>query len=122
VCTVDLPARRLRVATAGHPPPLLATHAHARALDDVTDVPLGAGMRPRRQTEHALPSDSALLLYTDGLVERRDESLQHGLERLKRSTAHAAPDPEAIVDAVLDAARLTQTAGDDVAILAVAFA
>ena len=63
-----------------------------------------------------------MLLYTDGLVERRDEPLEVGLDRLGRSAqAHHTLDVEDFVDAVL-ADLVHRRLDDDVAMLAVRFA
>jgi serine phosphatase RsbU (regulator of sigma subunit) len=75
----------------------------------------------RRDLEAVLPAGSTLLLYTDGLVERRGELLDQGIERLRVAVgdAGAGPDadPDALCDHVLTA--LGPFEDDDVAVLAV---
>ncbi|HEY1133907.1 MAG TPA: SpoIIE family protein phosphatase [Nocardioides sp.] len=79
---------RLRWSNAGHPPPLVVTDGRARTLwSTATDPLLGllpdlAASSARRETVADLPPGSLLLLYTDGLVERRGEVLDVGIERL----------------------------------------
>jgi serine phosphatase RsbU (regulator of sigma subunit) len=87
---VDLDLCVFRFVSAGHLPPLMV-NAHEAALvesDDTRNQPLGAG-HPRSFDEQCVPLDpgSHVLLYTDGLVERKEESLTVGFDRL-RSAAH----------------------------------
>ena len=75
----------MRYACAGHPPPLLVREGAApELLWDGRSPPLGANLPqlPRREGELVLPRDARLLLYTDGLVERRTRPLDAGIERL----------------------------------------
>ncbi|MFE4049634.1 SpoIIE family protein phosphatase [Streptomyces sp. YIM B13518] len=111
---------RLAYSVAGHPPPLLVGADGAARFLTAARSPM-LGLDPR--AEHAgavepLPPGSTLLLYTDGLVERRDEDLTVGLERLRRHAAAAVHSPlEAFCDALLTA-QLTVDNDDDVAALA----
>ena len=80
----DRGTRTLRYARAGHPPPLLIESGGAgHFLDQALAPPLGPlkGVT-YREAETVLPDDATLLLYTDGLIERRHESLDKGLARL----------------------------------------
>jgi serine phosphatase RsbU (regulator of sigma subunit) len=108
----------LRWSNAGHPPPVLLTpDGTARLLATEPEMLLGLGPdADRSDHEVELPPGSMLVLYTDGLVERRDEALDVGLERLRRvaEQLHELP-PEARPDAMLD--RLGRDADDDVALL-----
>jgi anti-sigma regulatory factor (Ser/Thr protein kinase) len=80
------PARAVAsYACAGHPPPLLVSpNGDVAYLNDGRSWPLGLEVvRPRAQAGQApFPPGSLLLLYTDGLIERRGESLDVGLDRL----------------------------------------
>jgi serine phosphatase RsbU (regulator of sigma subunit) len=58
-------------------------------------------------------------LYTDGLIERRTESIDFGLQRLRAACADAPDDPEALCDFVLETMLGDDPLSDDVAILAV---
>ena len=110
----------LHFAAAGHPPPLLITaDGQARFLLDGRSPLLGFLPDTRRpDAVETLPPGSTVVLYTDGLIERRGEVLDDGLERLRRyaSTLAAAP-PREICDELL--ARLGQAGTDDVAIISV---
>ena len=75
----------LRFSSAGHMPPLLITpDGKPVYLDDLQDPPLAAttDARVRRAGTRTFPVGSTLLLFTDGLIERRTEAIDVGLERL----------------------------------------
>ena len=82
----------LRFANAGHPPPLLVEgNGQTSYLEGGLGPPLGATAHPRPDidaTAH-LDADSTLLLFTDGLVERRGSSILDGLTRLKALAAES---------------------------------
>ncbi len=102
---VDWESRTIAYSSAGHPPPaLLHTDATVEFLDGATDPPLGA--RPdhvdRPQAEISFADGDVLVLYTDGLIERRHEDIDAGLSRLADSLSrHRGADPETLADAVL---------------------
>ncbi|MET7291996.1 GAF domain-containing SpoIIE family protein phosphatase [Streptomyces griseoloalbus] len=77
-------AWRLHWSTAGHPPPLLLLpDGRVRYLDAEPGVPLGvAADLPRTDHVRAVPVDSTVILYTDGLVEVLGQSLDRGLDAL----------------------------------------
>ncbi|MGN9812607.1 SpoIIE family protein phosphatase [Micromonospora sp. BQ11] len=115
----------LRYACAGHPPPLLLPPGtEPRYLWDGRSGPLGtrAASRTRGEAELTLTRGSRLLLYTDGLVERRGERIDQGLERLvdvlgKRRDAPLAALAEEVSDAMLEG----EDGHDDTCLLALAF-
>ncbi|MFF7177496.1 SpoIIE family protein phosphatase [Streptomyces sp. NPDC008121] len=74
----------LHWSSAGHPPPLVVLPDETvRYLDAEPGLPLGVDASlPRPSHSFTLPADSTVILYTDGLVERHDESLDRGLEAL----------------------------------------
>jgi serine phosphatase RsbU (regulator of sigma subunit)/anti-sigma regulatory factor (Ser/Thr protein kinase) len=82
---LDLGTGDLRYACAGHPPPLLLpVDGEPRLLWEGRSTPLGAFSRPeqRAQAKVRLAEGDRLLLYTDGLVERRERGLDVGLDLL----------------------------------------
>jgi serine phosphatase RsbU (regulator of sigma subunit)/anti-sigma regulatory factor (Ser/Thr protein kinase) len=117
---VDLDAASVRFAWAGHPPPLLISAGRTRTLDVTPAPPLGVVPFARfPETEVALRPDDAIVLYTDGLVERRGESLEVGLERLAATADELAGSSiEDLTHGLVE--RLVGGAGteDDIAILA----
>ncbi|MGH3613898.1 MAG: SpoIIE family protein phosphatase [Pseudonocardia sp.] len=116
---VDPRARILRYSSAGHPPAILVDIAGAhRLLEHAQSRPLGvADGLDRPETDAALPAGSTLLLYTDGLIERRRESLDTGIGRAVTALAtgrELAPDD--LADRLI-AALLADDHPDDVALL-----
>jgi PAS domain S-box-containing protein len=115
--------RRVRWSNAGHPPPLLLhPDGTAELLHTTPELLLGvrAG-RPRTDHVAELLVGSTLLLYTDGLVERRGETLDDGLERLvSAAEALTGYDLEEFCDALIS--RMSEdgaiAANDDIALLA----
>jgi serine phosphatase RsbU (regulator of sigma subunit) len=113
--------RRLRWASAGHPMPmLLQADGKVVDLEGPVGPPLGIGWAgDRADGVTDIPADSTLLLFTDGLFERRDGDLDEGRERLRAAVHHLAGEPlEDLCDGLL-AALLAEGAEDDVALLAV---
>jgi serine phosphatase RsbU (regulator of sigma subunit)/anti-sigma regulatory factor (Ser/Thr protein kinase) len=112
-----------RFTSAGHPPPLVVLpDGQASYIEGGRGLPLGTGTDVRyRQQTLTLPVGSTLLFYTDGLVERRTESIDVGLERLRLAVESAPGNPERLVDHVLESVIGTAGRGDDIAVLAVRF-
>lgn len=111
----------LVAASAGHPPPLVnPPDGEPRFMELSGSIPLGAA-RHARYDEHELDLDpgAALVLYTDGLVERPGESLDAGLERLAATVAKGEDDLEHLGDTLVDV-MLPEGAGDDDAALLMA--
>jgi serine phosphatase RsbU (regulator of sigma subunit) len=86
---IDVDAHLLTLASAGHPPPLLIDGSHGRFLDLDVGTPIGvpsdSGYRELTMT---VPARAILLAFTDGLVERRGEVIDVGLERLRAAAVH----------------------------------
>jgi serine phosphatase RsbU (regulator of sigma subunit) len=89
---------KLSVVVAGHPPPLLLQNGASRYIVEDGSPVHGIGIVQRPAARVAFAVGDLLLLYTDGLVERRGESIDTGLERLRT----AADDLLGQIDDVTD--------------------
>jgi serine phosphatase RsbU (regulator of sigma subunit)/anti-sigma regulatory factor (Ser/Thr protein kinase) len=118
---VDPEAGVARFTAAGHPPPLVAfPDGRVELLEGGRGLPLGASHDS--SYSHGvveLPVGSVILLYTDGLVERRDRPIDEGLDRLVEAVRDGPRDPDALVEHVIERLVGTAERGDDVALLAV---
>ncbi len=112
----------LRWSNAGHPPPMAVSPAGEVLVLAGVEADLLLGIdpdSPRVESRVTLDRGSTVLLYTDGLVERRGQSLDVGLGRLREALAELADLPLAdLCDALLDRL-LPPTRDDDVAMVAV---
>ena len=97
------PAHRITLANAGHPEPLLVDAAAAPSSSrPASACPIGVtSPAPYREVTVAVPPGATLLLYTDGLVERRGESLDVGLERLRPGGGGASGSLDELLSAIL---------------------
>ncbi len=111
----------MTLARAGHPSPIIRSSAgEVRYVEGGLGPPLGvAPLTTYEETETDLLPGSTILLYTDGLVERRRESLDEGLQRLERAMAQAPEDLEGLCDEIIDRLLGAEGAPDDAAVLAV---
>jgi serine phosphatase RsbU (regulator of sigma subunit) len=81
---IDVKGHRLTLASAGHMAPLLIDGDDSEFVDFHADVPIGvARARAYREARVVVPPHATLVAFTDGLVERRGEVLDIGLERLR---------------------------------------
>ena len=111
---------RVAWTNAGHPPPLVRRPDGTTELLSVgaNDILLGLSESTRTQHEVLLPRGSTLVAYTDGLVERRHEVMDEGLDRLLTVVAEAPDDVEGLCDHVL-AGMSGAARDDDIALLAI---
>ncbi len=118
VAAYDGASGSLTIASAGHPPPLLAPlTGPPRYLPVEPGPPLGTFAFPYEQVRVELAPGDTLVLYTDGLVENRGESLDVGLERLRSAVEEIRLPPEQVCQHVLDALERSGGSDDDVALL-----
>jgi GAF domain-containing protein/anti-sigma regulatory factor (Ser/Thr protein kinase) len=116
---VEPESGRLRYASAGHPPPLIVPASGEARLMEVRPAP-PLGTLPYGlylDVDTALAPGDTIVLYTDGLVERRDEPITAGLERMRvaaRDAASAYVACQRLVERLLDA----DAGQDDVALVA----
>ncbi len=118
---VDPDEGRLRLATAGHPPVLvIGPTGESYFAEGPAGSPLGVVPFPAYE-ESTIPlvPGSTVLLYTDGLVERPETSLDEGLEWLRGFAGGVPAHPDELCGALLQARFRDQPPRDDVALLAV---
>ena len=109
----------LVVANAGHPPPiLLRADRSVEQLPIAESGPLGVTSQERQQTTAAFRAGDTVVAFTDGLIERRDEDITQGQERLLHAVAgmHGADLTEALTSIVAEVRDPSRD--DDVAALA----
>ena len=108
----------ITVANAGHCKPLLLSAGRTRFVDVATGPPLGTGPVTYEPTTFTMTSGDTLFCYTDGLIERRTEDIDTGMDRLAATVAGTADGSVAdLVDHSLRALR-DDRAEDDIAVLA----
>jgi serine phosphatase RsbU (regulator of sigma subunit)/anti-sigma regulatory factor (Ser/Thr protein kinase) len=115
---IDTDAGVFTVAKAGHPPPLILSENGASTfITGGLGPPLGVNrLATFAETVAELPFGSTLILYTDGLVERRGESLESGLDRLIRVAEGSPRDLQAAGDHLITSL-IGAGSADDAAIL-----
>jgi anti-anti-sigma factor len=120
VMIVDLDSGRLSWARAGHPPPLLVEPDDVRYLAEGAGGPLGVTRRPPyREAVTRIEPGACVLLYTDGLIERRGQVIDEGLNHLATTaTKLCAQPPTTLLDGLLAAALPDTGPADDIALIA----
>jgi serine phosphatase RsbU (regulator of sigma subunit) len=120
---IDPRSRLIIYSNAGHPPPVLVhPDGTCDMLDEAADPPLGARPQdvPHPQAALSYSPGDTLVLYTDGLFERRGEDIDAGLARLVDTLSrHANESPELLADGVLADLGVAGGAPDDIALLIV---
>jgi sigma-B regulation protein RsbU (phosphoserine phosphatase) len=117
---IDPPYDAMTVALAGHPPPVVAAPGRPASLVEVEPgIPLGVHLvaPPRSSATIALSPDSVVAFYTDGLVERRGESLDEGFERLR--DAMSLEVPERVASGIMRHVIGNHVPRDDIALVVV---
>jgi serine phosphatase RsbU (regulator of sigma subunit) len=110
--TIDVEARQMTIASAGHPLPLLIANGDAEFVAVHTGVPVGVDARsPYEAVTITVPEHATLLVYTDGLIERRGESLDVGLARLRTAALATEGSLEHLLTRIVDG--LNQIGSDD---------
>jgi serine phosphatase RsbU (regulator of sigma subunit) len=121
---IDFARHTLSYSSAGHPPPLLlGVDGHLEHLDQATGPPLASSSVPLARTiaETTFRAGDILALCTDGLIERRGESIAEGIARFGAALArHCGGGIEPAADAILAELVGDGAAADDVALVLVA--
>ncbi|MFI5657915.1 SpoIIE family protein phosphatase [Streptomyces sp. NPDC051684] len=109
---------RLVYASAGHLPILVRDeNGTIHRADEPTGPPLGTGGWLHASGSVPLGAGSTAVMYTDGLVERRDEDIDEGVAALENALAGATGTPQVVCDRLIRAAGVTADHDDDVAVL-----
>ncbi|WP_129308237.1 SpoIIE family protein phosphatase [Streptomyces sp. L2] len=109
---------RLVYASAGHLPILVRDeNGTVRRADEPTGPPLGTGGWMHASGSIPLGPGATAVLYTDGLVERRNEDLDEGIAALERALSGATGSPQVVCDRLVRSAGVTADHDDDVAVL-----
>jgi PAS domain S-box-containing protein len=120
VAILDVRSETLSYSSAGHVPAVLANgESQPQLLTDARSVPLAVHRdEPRPQATATLTGGSTLLLYTDGLVERRGEAIDAGIARVADVMVQTTEMPvDTVADAMLDELAPALGYDDDVAIV-----
>ncbi|SDO98304.1 ATP-binding SpoIIE family protein phosphatase [Actinacidiphila guanduensis] len=109
---------RLTYASAGHLPILVRDpDGTVHRTEEPTGPPLGTGGWMHTSGTLPLGPGSTAVLYTDGLIERRDQDIDVGVAALTRALAGATGSPQVICDRLLRSLGVTSEHDDDVAVL-----
>jgi anti-anti-sigma factor len=117
---LDPNAQTLSFASAGHPPPLLIDPDGAASyVMEGRSLPLGVTKAARAEATIRIRPGSTLVLYTDGLIERRRGSIDESMEALKAAVEGHTRDLESLCDDRILQPPRPESSGDDVALLVV---
>lgn len=117
---IDSATGDVSLASAGHLSPILTGPTGSQLVEAPIGAPLGIEAGPRQSTTVRVPAGGGLVAITDGLVERRGEDIDIGLQRLLDATAESSGVASAhgLLRRVLAAAPSAGTQDDDVTVLA----
>jgi serine phosphatase RsbU (regulator of sigma subunit) len=119
VAVTEPPYEQLRLATAGHPPPAIAVPGASTVIPRLeVGPPLGTGFDGgRAETKVDFPEGTVAVFYTDGLIERRGESIDVGLGRLRDAVVPG--DARWVATEVMRSLVGRSTPEDDIAVVVV---
>ncbi len=117
--SIELATGRMVLASAGHPVPMHLGAAGASPVAVRAGLPVGVGPDAYQEVELQLDPGDVLVGFTDGLFERRDELVDEGMERVRRTVATLADRPPAAMVEELVASLAAGESPDDTAVLAV---
>ncbi|GAB2614148.1 hypothetical protein Aab01nite_70670 [Paractinoplanes abujensis] len=115
--TLEPATGQVRMASAGHLPPLLHTAEGVRFLEPHGPL-LGINAPRPADLEFVLPAGGTLVLYTDGLVERRDADIDVGLEALATASGTVEPSLDAFCRRLMTELGGAGPQADDIAVVA----
>lgn len=112
---INVRTREISVTSAGHLPLLLVGDGRSEFVKSQVGLPVGVDHEPRYvSTRITAPPGATLLGFTDGLVERRGEVIDEGLERLRHAASNGSGTLEQLVDRVLTDVRGSDSEDDTV--------
>lgn len=112
----------VQFTSAGHLPPLIVGRDGTSWVEDPQEPALGAAYHTYSHANFELPRDSSLLVFTDGLVERRGASIEDGLERLRAAVSQPWESLEVLSTRVLGVESLLDRLRDDLALVELRYA
>jgi len=116
---IDLAEHCVHVTSAGHLPPLLVHDSRSEFLHSEVGLPIGVDTATSYVSDSfSVPRGASLLGFTDGLIERHGESLDEGLERLRRTALDVSADLNEMMVQILERVRGSNSV-DDTAIVGV---
>ena len=116
---VDNEQREITLANAGHLPALFLYDGQGEFVAGPVGVPLGIGAPAYDSMTFSIAPQSTLIAYTDGLIERRGESIEAGMERLRQAASVEAGSAEDLLAHIIDSVLAEQVSDDDTAMLAI---
>ncbi|MBI5088183.1 MAG: SpoIIE family protein phosphatase [Actinobacteria bacterium] len=118
IAVIDRLNDTITYSRAGHPPPLVVGSSGAAWLDEATGLPLQVDpSRPRVNASRRISMGDMVVLYSDGLIERRTESLDAGLDRLRDAAVDLYGSSLQVFTDGLLRATLASPAQDDVVLV-----
>ena len=116
---VDVPRHSVPLVNAGHPPLLLLNGKTGDFVRTTVFPPVGVDRTTVYEaTDFVVPGEATIVAFTDGLIERRDESIDTGLERLRTLTTEGPLGLDDLLTKILTESSSAEY-HDDTAILAV---
>ena len=123
VCVViDPTASTATYASAGHPPPVVvAPDGATQLLDQATSPPVGVDQRIlHRSSVCEIEPGSSVVIYTDGLVERRGRTIDAGIDELRALVStNVGAGPDELAQLISDRHEVTAESADDMIVLVV---
>jgi len=113
--SIDITTGHARLANAGHPPPVISGAGGVRLLTDRSPL-LGIVVRPAFEVTFDLEEADTIVLYTDGLIEIRNELFDRSIVRLTTAAATVERDLEAFANRLLAEVGPSEPA-DDIAMV-----
>jgi PAS domain S-box-containing protein len=118
VAEVEVDSGRLRVASAGHPAPILVTRSGSGVMSIRPGPPLGVGGASYTESTGYIGEGDSIVLYTDGLVERRGSDFDKRVMEAVRATEDApSDDSTALIQRLIERLLGAEQRMDDVALL-----